>query len=161
MQWMNDGRCCTSPVADSTVDRPIANQQRTESDSQQCAWATVSLPLSLLRPIRNKSVPIQLTQSQFPAWAAAISNDEMLTYFWNKKIYVSNFIKQYSETAMVWNYQNADSSLRQKYCVIIITFGTLSFPGLNTAAIFLAHWSYFFRFGEMGLRSLKGRCNGN
>ena len=39
----------------------------------------------------------------------AISNDKMKIYFPNK-IYGSNFIKQHSETVMVWNYQNADCS---------------------------------------------------
>ena len=60
----------------------------------------------------------------------------MLTYFSNRK-YGSNFIKQHSETVTVWNYQNANCSLRKKlYCVIYtIIFGTLSFPidGLITS----------------------------
>ena len=48
----------------------------------------------------------------------AISSAKILIYLSNK-IYGSNFIKQNSETVMVWNYQNADCSLRQKiYCVI-------------------------------------------
>ena len=44
------------------------------------------------------------------------------------KTYGSNFIKQHSETVMVWNYQNADCSLRKKLFVsFIIILGTLSF----------------------------------
>ena len=57
----------------------------------------------------------------------AISNDKILVYF-SKKIYGSNFIKQHSETVMVWNHQNADCSLRKKFIVsFTIIFGTLSF----------------------------------
>jgi len=37
----------------------------------------------------------------------------------SNKIYGSNFIKQHSETVMVWNRQNADCSLRKK---ITVTF---------------------------------------
>jgi len=39
------------------------------------------------------------------------------------KIYGSNFIKQHSETVVVWNYQNADCSLKNK-CIVsfIVTF---------------------------------------
>jgi len=52
----------------------------------------------------------------------------ILIYFSNK-IYRSNFIKQHSETLMVWNYQNADCSLKKKFIVSFITiFGILSFP---------------------------------
>ena len=48
-------------------------------------------------------------------------------YFLNK-IYGSNFIKKHSETVMVWNCQNADYSLKNKFIVLfIIMFGTLSF----------------------------------
>ena len=57
----------------------------------------------------------------------AISNDKILVYFSN--IYGSNFIKQHSETVIVWNYQNADCSLRKKFIVsFIIILGPLSFP---------------------------------
>jgi len=50
------------------------------------------------------------------------------TYF-SDKIYRSNFIKHHSETVMVWNYPNAECSLRKKIIVsFIIIFGTLSFP---------------------------------
>ena len=41
----------------------------------------------------------------------------------------SDFIKQHSETVMVWNYQNANCSIRKNFTVsFIITFGRLSFP---------------------------------
>ena len=66
--------------------------------------------------VGNESVPIQLAQCRFPG--LAISSAKILLYFSNK-MYASNFIKQHSETVMVWNYQNADCSLRKKiYCVI-------------------------------------------
>jgi len=42
----------------------------------------------------------------------AIFNAEILIYFSNK-IHGSNFVKQQSETVMVWNYQNADCSLKK------------------------------------------------
>jgi len=65
-----------------------------------------------LRPYRigNESVPIQLAQCRFPL--LAIFNAKILTYFSNK-IHGRNFIKRHSETVMVWNYQNADCSLRK------------------------------------------------
>jgi len=58
------------------------------------------------------------------------------------KIYGNNFIKQHSETVMVWNYQNADCSLKNNFIVLfIIVFGTLSFPVFQqkSAVVFLAH----------------------
>ena len=64
-----------------------------------------------LSAIRNESVPIQLAQCQFPG--RAICKAKILTYFSNK-IHGSNFIKQHTETVTVWNYQNADCSLRKK-----------------------------------------------
>jgi len=68
----------------------------------------------------NESVLIQLAQCRFPR--LAISNSEILVYCSNK-MYRSNFIKQHSETVVVWNYQNADCSLRKKcYCVIYYNF---------------------------------------
>jgi len=42
-------------------------------------------------------------------WAAHFQCWKLLIYFSNK-LYGSNFIKQYSETVMAWNYQNADCS---------------------------------------------------
>ena len=80
-----------------------------------------------LRLIGNESVPIQLAQFRFPG--LAIFSAKILIYFSNK-IYGNNFIKQHSETVMVWNYQNADCSLRKKIIVsfFFIIFGTLSFP---------------------------------
>ena len=58
--------------------------------------------------IGNKSVPILLTQCWFPG--LAISNAKNINF--SNKIYESNFIKQHSETVIVWNYQNADCSLK-------------------------------------------------
>jgi len=50
-------------------------------------------------------------------------------YIFSNKIYGSNFIKHHSETVMVWNYQTADCSFKDKYIVsIIIILGTLTFP---------------------------------
>jgi len=84
-----------------------------------CPQPRTSAPWLGFKVIGNESVPIQLAQCWFPGLAA--SNAEI--------IYGSNFIKQHSETVMVWNYQNADCSLRKKFIVLfIITFGTLSFP---------------------------------
>jgi len=76
--------------------------------------------------IGNENVPIQSTQCLFSG--LAISNDKILIYFWNK-IYGSNFIEQHSETVMVWNYRNADCSLRKNFVASsVVIFGTLSFP---------------------------------
>ena len=71
-----------------------------------------------------KCVP--LAQCWFPG--LAVSSAKIEIYF-SDKIYGSNFIKQHLEIVMVWNYQNADCSCKKSiYCVIIIIFGTLSFP---------------------------------
>jgi len=48
-----------------------------------------------------------------PVPRQAIFNAKILIYF-SSKIYGSNFIKQNSETVMVWNYQNADCGLRKR-----------------------------------------------
>jgi len=41
----------------------------------------------------------------------------------SNKIYRSNFIKQHSETVMVWNYENADCSFKKLiYCVVYYNF---------------------------------------
>ena len=49
--------------------------------------------------------------------------------YFSNKIHGSNFIRQLSETVMVWSYQNADCSLKKinLLCHIVI-FCTLSFP---------------------------------
>jgi len=61
--------------------------------------------------MERKSAPIQLAQCRFHG--LAISNAKILIYFSNK-IHGSNFIKQRSETVMVWNWQDADRSFRDK-----------------------------------------------
>ena len=71
-------------------------------------------------------MPIQRAQCWFPGLAT--SSAKKLIYF-STKIYGSNFIKQHSETVMVWNHQNADCSLRKKFIEsFIIISGTFSFP---------------------------------
>ena len=52
-------------------------------------------------------------------------------YIFSNKICRSNFIKQHSKTAMVWNQQNANCRLKNKFIVsFIVIFGMLSFPML-------------------------------
>ena len=51
--------------------------------------------------IGNKNVPIQLAQCWFSG--LAISNAKIQIYIFSTKIYGSNFIKQHSQTVMVWN----------------------------------------------------------
>ena len=65
--------------------------------------------------IGNESVPIQVAQCRFPGL------EPMLKYFSNE-IYGSNFIKQQSETVMVWNHQNADCSLSKKLLCYLLYF---------------------------------------
>jgi len=48
----------------------------------------------------------------------AISSAEIWIHFSNK-IYGSNFIKQHSDTVMIWNYQNADCSLENWICCVV------------------------------------------
>ena len=51
--------------------------------------------------------------------------------YFSYKIYGSSFIKQHSETIMVWNFQNADCSLKNKFTALfVIIFCTLSFERL-------------------------------
>jgi len=56
--------------------------------------------------IWNENALIQLAQCRFHGLAIP-----------NAKVYGSNFIQQHSETVMVWNYQNADYSLRKKIVI--------------------------------------------
>jgi len=102
-------------------------------------------PTGLRGRIRNKSAPIQLSQCRFPL--LAISNGKILVRFFSKnKIYGSSFIKQHSETDMVWNYQNTDCSLREKnYCVIYYNFRHTFVPYRHTA-----NWSEHIIFAPIG-----------
>ena len=85
----------------------------------------IKTALLISTAIRNESAPIQLAQCRL--LAMAISNAKILIYFFI--IRRSDFIKQHSETVMVWNYQNANCSIRKNFTVsFIITFGRLSFP---------------------------------
>jgi len=91
-----------------------------------CAFGAHWLLVNFSQTVANESAPIQLAQCRFPG--LAISNAKILIYFSNK-IYGSNFIKPHSETVMVWNYQNADCSLRRKfYCVIYCNFRHIFVP---------------------------------
>jgi len=65
-----------------------------------CTADGVDVAVVLFLRIGSESVPIQLTQCRFRR--LAISNAKISIYFSNK-IYGSNFIKQHSETVMVWN----------------------------------------------------------
>ena len=48
----------------------------------------------------------------------AIFNIKTMNIF-SDKIYGSNFIKQHSETVMIWNYQNADCTFAKNFfCVM-------------------------------------------
>ena len=60
-------------------------------------------------------------------------------YFWNK-IYGSNFIKQHSETVVVWNYQNADCSLRKILCHLLKYSAHLLNQSIYTALEVAAVW---------------------
>ena len=92
-------------------------------------WVMVMVQTYLLRQadIRsstgNERAPIQLAQCWF--LGLVISNAKILIYFSNK-IYGRNFIKQHSETVVVWNYQIL-IAVKRIYCAIAIVFGTVSF----------------------------------
>jgi len=83
-----------------------------------------ALTVSLQLCRENESVLIQLIQCWFPG--LAISSAKLLIYFSNKTYgsKISNFIKQHSETVMVWNYQNADCIEKKFIVSIILIFGT-------------------------------------
>ena len=52
-----------------------------------------------------------------------------ISLYFSNKIHRSNFIKQHSETVMVWNFWNADCILRKKfYCVIYYNFRHIFIP---------------------------------
>jgi len=66
-----------------------------------------------------------------------------INIFFSNKIYGGNFIKQHLETVMVWNYRNADFSLKNKSIALwIIIFGTLSFPNSSTREPFLLYFPF-------------------
>jgi len=44
----------------------------------------------------------------------------VLKYKYTNKIYGSGFVKQHSETAVVWNYQDADCSFKNNFIVLFI-----------------------------------------
>jgi len=52
-------------------------------------------------------------------WAGHFQYCKKILIYFSNKIHGSNFIERHSETVMVWNYWNADCSLRKKYCVDI------------------------------------------
>ena len=63
-------------------------------------------------------------------WAGYFQRVDLNTF--SNKIYGSNFNKQHSETLTVWNYQDADCSLKNNFIVLfIIIFDTMSFPVRN------------------------------
>ena len=72
------------------------------------------LRLKVLCIIGYESAPIH--QCRFPG--LAISSAKALIYFLYK-IYGSTFIKQHTETVMVWNYRKAGCSLRKKFYSVI------------------------------------------
>jgi len=101
-----------------------------------CSWPTylltqpsllsalrIAFGLSRLRSfwshIENGGVPTQLARCRFSG--LTIFNAKIVIYFSNE-IYRNNFTKQHSETVMVWNYQNADCSLRKKYSIVYYNF---------------------------------------
>jgi len=113
-----------TPQSDALTTRPL----------RPAPYHTITIPSLDTASIHHESVRIQLAQCWFPG--LAISDAKILIYF-SDKIYGSDFIKQHSETVMVWNYRHADCSLREKfYCCVwfIIIFGTLSF--LTVAATY-------------------------
>ena len=80
--------------------------------------------------VGNESVPIQLAQCWFPGLAISSARPEISIYFFSNKIRGSNFIKQHSETVTVWNYQNADRSLKNKLTVLFIIIFSAHFRSL-------------------------------
>ena len=72
----------------------------------------------------NDTVPMQLAQCRFIG--LAISNAKILINF-SSKTYRSNFIKQHSETVIVWIYQNAGCSFK-KIIVIYYNFWHIFVP---------------------------------
>jgi len=97
----------------ASVPRTVC-QTMQSSTSHSTPVRRCLLCLSLSRHIGNESVPIQLAQCWFRRLAIFIlstmkHNAKILMCFSNK-IYGSNFIKQHSDTVMIWHQQNADCS---------------------------------------------------
>jgi len=83
--------------------------------------------------IANESVPYTHSAGCL-GWPPAVLEYK---YIFQNKINEINFIKQHSETVVVWNYQNADCSLKNKLIVsFVIIFGTLSFPMYSNVAVY-------------------------
>jgi len=71
-----------------------------------------------VRCLLQRSAPIQLAQCRFHAWQA-ISNAKILILFFKWNIRKQFYQTALSETVMVWNYQNADCSLKRKFYLYI------------------------------------------
>ena len=116
---MNRCQC----IAEPTGEELFSNSMNRDEGASN--WATMSVTSCYTLASETGSVSIQLAQCWFHG--LAIFNAKILIYFSNKSNFI-NFIKQHSETVMVWNYQNADCSLKSKFIVLLmIIFGTLSF----------------------------------
>ena len=94
--------------------------QRSNITADATAFQTVMYKVDRRR--RHRERKCADTIGTVPVHWPAIPNAKISVYFSNKT-HVSNFNKQHSETVMVWNYQNADCSLRKKFhCVIYYNF---------------------------------------
>ena len=142
--WLSDLDSC--PWEDSHRSSVCTNQARWRATSltsrktlQLCHAATSVFDKRPLNECLSvyESVPIQLARRRFPG--PAISNAKI---YISNKIYESNFIKQHSDTVTVWNYQNADYSLKKnKFTVHLL--------------LFLAHFCSLERFADLFGTSLE------
>ena len=75
----------------------------------------------------DESAPIQLAQCWFPG--LAISNVKILKYIFFQIKYTEALSSNSTRKLLwFWNYQNADRSLRKKYCVIYYNFRHIFVP---------------------------------
>jgi len=75
----------------------------------------------------DESAPIQLAQCCFPG--LAISNVKILKYIFFQIKYTEALSSNSTRKLLwFWNYQNADRSLRKKYCVIYYNFRHIFVP---------------------------------
>ena len=148
--WLSDLDSC--PWEDGHRSSVCTNQARWRATSltsrktlQLCHAATSVFDKRPLNECLSvyESVPIQLARRRFPG--PAISNAKI---YISNKIYESNFIKQHSDTVTVWNYQNADYSLKKINSLCICYYFWRTFVPWKGLPTFSAH-----RWSELMLRS--------
>jgi len=113
--------------SESTNQLQLAPGVATGQPADVTSLLSIAAHPRTVRCLLQRSAPIQLAQCRFHAWQA-ISNAKILILFFKWNIRKQFYQTALSETVMVWNYQNADCSLKRKfYLYFFLIFGKHSF----------------------------------